>query len=958
MRDGNGFGADDRRALREQLIALGLTDKQLLEPMAIELRQRRCRARTAWRLANDFTQAAVADRYNEIVGDQAAMRASRISEYEAWPSGREGPGTRRPAGVRPTMAVLKHLATIYGTTWDQLVDAADLEYLPAGEKRELCQAWAKRSNGRSGVAASGELPTEVPYFTGRDIPKGELHERVVGHVQGRVSPVHVIDGPPGVGKTVLARYAVAAFARHYPDGTIWIDMHGHTVDCEPREPADVLERLLLELGVPPESIEADPALRADQWRVAMSQRRMLLVFDNVLDSEQVKSLLPLADRCFVLITSRARLTGLAGSSPLHLGVMAPQEAEELLVELADLPPDYDADAVRQILETTGGLPLAIRLIAGQIAHHGEDLLADTANEFADNAARLRQSPADYILGESAAEGILDRFTTEGESLLAAYEGSYQRMRDPVQRRALRLLGWNPGSEITADTITMLAAVPNNQAKALLRKLFEAGFLDYSRTGRTGGRRYRLHDLTRLFARVHAEQEDSPSDHAAAIARLVAGNLATARRMRRPELLGPGTRHAHPKDMYASAEFAQADGWLIVERENLLAILDAASPTAETAELARLLAPALWGLGWWSDAHRLYDRALQAARHIGDQGAEAYALLELGRIDQIGGFYGAARTGFRLARRIAVAVGDPRCQTEALCELGQTAWLIGDHGDAERFYTKALRMACEIDYPPAECDARNGLGHVERLACKYEAATEHFKKSWAIAFGVGDRARAASALWGHAEVVRRLGDNATARQNYTDALRTARQINHPKIEGDALRGLGHIARLAEDWDAARRYYEDALEIACHIRDRHGEVWSLWGLGHVERNAGEFDGARQRFSDAYDIAIEINLALAQEEILRGIGHLERQLGNYDAARRRYLESLCEADRINNCHGRADVLRSLGHVAADTGCQSEACAALAQACGIYESIGVPLAYRVRAEMREIGCPVTPGP
>ncbi|WP_433197817.1 tetratricopeptide repeat protein [Nocardia sp. CA-107356] len=121
----------------------------------------------------------------------------------------------------------------------------------------------------------------------------------------------------------------------------------------------------------------------------------------------------------------------------------------------------------------------------------------------------------------------------------------------------------------------------------------------------------------------------------------------------------------------------------------------------------------------------------------------------------------------------------------------------------------------------------------------------------------------------------------------------------------------------------------------------------------RNAGKFEDARQRFSDAYDIAIEINLALAQEEILRGIGHLERQLGNYDAARRRYAESLRDANLINNRHGRADVLRSLGHVAADTGYLSEACAALAEACGIYESIGVPLADRVRAEMRAVGCP-----
>ncbi|WP_194816895.1 tetratricopeptide repeat protein [Nocardia sp. XZ_19_385] len=935
-----GYGAEDRRRVRETFLGLGLAGHELLEPLVAEFRQGGCRPRLAWRHANELTQSAVAERYNEIVGGHA-MKASRVSEYEAWPHGR--------SAVRPTVSVLKTLAAIYRTTWDELIDVADIGAMPEAERHELRNAWAKRAESRLTISAAGDLPAEVPHFTGREAAKWALHDRVIGHLHGRLSAVHVIDGPPGIGKTVLARYALAAFARHFPDGPLWFDLHGHTVGREPREPDEVLSRLLVEIGVPPESIEVDPGARPAQWRNAMKARRMLLVFDNVLDSDQVKPLLPQADGCFVLITSRAKLTGLAGSSPLHLDPLSAAEAERLLVRLADLRPGYDAAAVRQILETSGGVPMAIRLIAGQIAHHGEELLADSALEFAALTQRLKQSPAQYVLGESAAQDIMEWFSAEGESMLAAYEVSYRRLRDPAQRRALRLLGWYPGPEISADTIIMAVAVNGAEAKVLLRKLFEAGFLEYSRTRRTGGRRYRMHDLTRLFARLHAEQEDSPSDHAAVLGRLIGGNLAFARQMSTPKQPGPGVgaRHAYPEDAAASAEYAQAEEWLMAERENLLACIDAAPFTAETAELARRLAPALWGLSYWADAHWLYDKALQVARRISDRRTETGVLLELGRIDQIGGLYKPARTAFQRAFDIAVEQDDTHRQAEAMCELGQTAWLTGDHSGAEWFYNKALRIACDVGYREAECDARNGLGHVERLACHYGVARQHFQKAGEIADAIGDRVRAASVLWGYGEVVRRMGDTDTARRVYTDALRIARQFNHPRTQGDALRGLGHVARYVGDWEAARRYYSDALEMAVRIRDRHGEAWALWGLGNVERNGSELATARMRFGAAHDIAVELNLTLGQVDILRGIGHIELEQGNHDEARRRYADSLRAAERISDRHGRADGLRSLGEVHAATGNIAEARACLTESMELFEAIGVPLVSEVRAAL-----------
>ncbi|MFD6162649.1 tetratricopeptide repeat protein [Nocardia sp. NPDC060256] len=950
-RPGGNLTAEQRRQLRDRLADLGLTELQLLEPLAAELRQRGYRPRAAWRYANGLTQAAVAERYNEVTDSaRAAMKASRISEYEAWPFARDGADPddehHRPSGARPTIRVLKNLAAIYGTAWDQLVDVADLAYMPHRERMEYHEAVARRSIGRQPVRAGRDLPAEVPHFTGREGPKAQLRERVTAHLRNATAAVHVIVGLTGIGKTALARYAVAVFGKHYPDGTLWIDLHGYTLGREPREPVEVLEQLLLQIGVPRETIDADLAGRADRWRTATRPRRMLIVFDNALDSAQVKHLLPQAPGCFVLITSRSKLTGLAEAAPLRLDVMEWDEAEELLVKLGNLRPGYDRGAVRQILQTAGRLPLAIRLIGGQIAHHGEAMLADSAADIAQLTERIKNAPADHTNG-SAAEHLLDRFAAEDESLRAAFEMSYQRLPDAGQQRAVRLLGWFPGPEITAEAMATMAAVPLRDGKMLVRRLFEAGFLDPS-PGGPGGPRYRMHDLTRLCARLHAEREDSAVEYAAVIDRLINDSLAVARRASIHQLFDPaGSEHlSNP-----SADTARARAWLTRERELLVGCLRDAEPTSAAAELATRLASHLSGTGHWSLALRLYARALEIATEVGDRRARAWVLVGQGRVDRLIGRHEQACTGFRLARKIAVELSDQQCHAAVLCELGQTARVTGDHAAARRYFSEALGIARDIDDQPTECDALDGLAHVERASSEYRAAWNCSAQALAIAEAIDDPVRIASAQWGFAEVIRRLGDAEGAERRYAEALEIARGLNHQKLEGDALRGLGHIERLVGEHETARRNFDDALEIARRIHDRYGEGWTLWGLGNLARKAGDYVEAREMFQRAYDIAVEINDPLGQVDALRGLGHIDRQFGRFDAARRYYLESMDVAHRISDPLGQADALRSLAGVETATGSAAQGEELLTQALALYDGIGLQLAAQVRAELRTRG-------
>ncbi|MFC6010164.1 tetratricopeptide repeat protein [Nocardia lasii] len=946
--DIGGFTTDleGRRRLRQLFSGIGLADRDLVAPMAAEL-LRHYRPRQAWRLANFLTQDAVAALCTQRLLPELdhPILDKRIAAIEAWPKG------SRPA--RPSVRILKILAEIYGTTWDQLVDAKDIAHLPLADTDQLAEAIAARTASALLTArvSNREMPSDLVNFVGRSGQLDRMDRRVIEHLQRRGPAVHVITGSMGIGKTAFARHCRMAFARRYPDGNLWLDLRGHTPGTEPREAFDVLEQLLVQVGIAPEAVAGDLAGRAHQWRDAMHEKRVLLVFDNALDSGQVRYLLPQTRGCFVVITSRCRLTGLAGAVPFPLDVLTDDEARQLLVELAHLDSDHDTEAVTRILRTAGNLPLAIKLIAGQIAQYGQDRLADIAREFDELTTVLKGAPPEGPGGDSAAEHLLGWFTAGDQSLLAAFEISYAGLADPVQRRVVRAIGCFPGPEITAEVIALMTQVGLATATSLLRGLFDAGFIENSGGA---GHRYRAHDAVRLCARRRAEQEEAPGEHVAALDRLIAGYLDSARKQvvlheRHPD---QGRRYSQLPEVFEAAELDPevAHQWLTVERANVLACIAAARHTTQTAELVKLLAQPLRNMGWWSDAHGLYETLREIAVTMSDRPAEAKALLQLGRIDQIGSLYDLAETSLLRALAIAREIDDQYLRADIVCELGQTAWLVAAHSESEEYYTEALALALEIDYPAAQCDAHQGIGHVRRLECRYPEAAAHFVTAREIAESLDDPVRLAQVHWGHGEVARRLGDNAIAMNDYTAALRLARQCGSEITESDALRGLGHLARLARDPMAAT-YFPESLAISNRLNDRYGQAWSLWGQGNLDRDAGKWESARWCYTEGLRIAVAINLSLARVDHLRGLGHVEREQGNHDAALVHYRASLHIAEQVNDPNGQGDALRALGSVRFLQGHTDEAADLLRAALRCYEPIGVPAAQRTRELLREYG-------
>jgi transcriptional regulator with XRE-family HTH domain len=119
-----------RDELRASLQALGAHGPRLTELVASDLQRHGVRPRRAWREAAELSQRESAERFNQVTGNpRAPMTGNRIWDFEQWPDG----------GVRPTIATLKTLADVYGTTWDQLVDIHDLADMPETDRLEYLE---------------------------------------------------------------------------------------------------------------------------------------------------------------------------------------------------------------------------------------------------------------------------------------------------------------------------------------------------------------------------------------------------------------------------------------------------------------------------------------------------------------------------------------------------------------------------------------------------------------------------------------------------------------------------------------------------------------------------------------------------------------------------------------------------------------------------------------------------
>lgn len=801
---------------------------------------------------------------------------------------------------------------------------------PGSAPTETGSGPADRAPGPGGTSWPGErpaqLPTDLATFTGRSAELAHLLAPADPGAAGVT--VVAVDGMAGVGKTALAVRAAHRVAGRFPDGQLFLDLHGFTDGIEAVPPGDALDRMLRALGVPGDRIPPETEDRASLFRSAVAGRRMLLLLDNAATEGQVRPLLPATPGCLVLITSRHRLTGLDAALPLSLDLLPPSDAFALFVRIAGPAAAADPAGTAEIVELCGRLPLAIRIAAARLRSRSGWRPAHLADRLRDHQHRLDQLVAGH------------------RSVGGAFELSYQQL-DPDQRRMFRLLGLHPGPDTDAPAAAALTGLGVPRADRLLEDLTDAHLLEQPASGR-----YRFHDLLRGYAARAVADEEPPEARRAALIRLFdyyVDTAAGAATLVYPHdgdlcLCRTTTPPTRPRGVSTAP---QAAAWLETERQNLLAVAAQAAGIGLPAypnRLSDVLARNLRSRGTFADTLSLHNQALAAASQMGDQRGEGHAWSRLGDLYKEVDRYDDALDAYRRALELSGGARDRGCEGHALAGLGILHLLTGRSQEAIGYFGRSLVIAREIGDRNGERRGLVGLGILDKLLGRPEAALEHLGTAVRIAAEIGDLPGEAHASVSLAELHRQLGRPDRAVEYLHRALDLVRESGDRAGEAHASVSLAASYRQLGLPDQAIGPLRRALAIADQIGDRQAEQGALAALGEAQLLLGRHDEALDAQSRALVIAREIGDRNGELAALNGLGRTRRATVRPDLAVRDHTEALALALELGQPHDQAGALDGRAAAHLDLGRPDLAGADWRRALELFEAVDAPEAERIR--------------
>jgi tetratricopeptide (TPR) repeat protein len=770
-------------------------------------------------------------------------------------------------------------------------------------------------------AAAHVLPADVASFTGRQAQLEQLMRALPGReTAGGVVSINAIDGMAGVGKTAFAVHAAHQLVSRFPDGQLFVRLHGHTSGRRPVKPADALATLLLADGVAPKKLPAGVEARAGLWRDRMAGRRALLLLDDATGSEQVRPLLPGTAGTLVLVTSRHRLTALPEALPVTLDILEAGEAAQLFARLTGRPGlRPDDDAVADVVALCGRLPLAISLMAGQLKHHLTWTAADLATELALGTDRLAPLAA------------------ENYSVAASFDLSYRNLRTD-QRRLFRRLGLHPGTDIDPYATAALNDTDLATARRLLDDLFGYHLINEPARGR-----YRFHDLISEHARA-LSAADPAAERDAAVRRLLDYYLHTARAAdrhlaRRTPAGVPAVIAIPPACAPDLSAWKDAVAWLDAERLNLSAAVGYAALHHLPGHVVAIPA-AMHGFlrtqGHWDQALALHHTALESARLSSDRLAEAGALTDLGGMQRMTGDYPAAAASHARALELYRDLGNQLGEANALSGLGIVQYLTPDYPAATVSLTRALELFGDLGDRLGEVGALFPLGVVQRLTGDYRAAAASQARSQELYRDLGDRLGQANTLNELGVVQHMTGDYPAAAASQAQALELLRSLGDRLGQANALTDLGIVQHLTGDYRAAAASHTRALELYRDLGNQLGEANALNNLAVMQYVTGQYPAATESLVRALALCRGLGDRLGEANVLSDMGAVHALTGDYAAATANLTQALELLREVGSRHGEASALNHLAVVQRLTGGYRAAAASVARALELVRDLG----------------------
>ncbi|MEU5693159.1 BTAD domain-containing putative transcriptional regulator [Actinosynnema sp. NPDC020468] len=702
--------------------------------------------------------------------------------------------------------------------------ASELGLRPSSELSDLAQAilrsdrWLDPVSRRPVSPPPDQLPPGVATFTGRESTLRALDaaaDLVDPVAPGDAVPIVVVTGTAGVGKTALAVRWAHRVADLFPDGRLYVNLHGYGT-ASATTPAEVLARFLRALDVPAERVPAHLDELTALYRSTVRGKRLLVVLDNAGSVDQVRPLVPGTPGSLVLVTSRDDLRGLAVSNDatvLRLDVLTSAESTRLLERVVGVDRvAAERSAALDLVRLCARLPLALRIAAAHLASGRERTLAECV----------------AALGGA---DRLDRLSVPGDpsaTVRTAFELSYRTL-DGAARRLFRLIGSVPTHHVTEETAAVLLDADVAVARRGLGDLVRAHLLEVDADGR-----HHCHDLLRLYAAELAAVADEDREEARGRLYDRYRDTATAASARLTPQMLRLPRPTPPQAVEFDAD-AAALAWLETERANLVAVVRDAAERGPRP-IAWLLADALRGYFWLRRhaAEWLLVADLGATAARADGAVRGLISAEQSLAQAYRGVGDHARAIVHYTRAVGLAEQDGWTEAEAAAR-GNVAglyWELGRLDDAVAELNRTIELNRRTGWQPGLGTNLLNLGTLYReLGRPHEAAEQH-ALALEIQERIGSKSGAAHAHANMAEAFFDLGRLSDARDSLREALRLHRDTGGRYGEITALVSLTAVHAETGDHAEAATCGRTALELARETGDRRAEASVLAALAGLD------------------------------------------------------------------------------------------------------------------------------
>lgn len=727
-----------------------------------------------------------------------------------------------------------------------------------------------------------QLPPPPRDFAGRS---AELSELTAAAERG--TAVLGLFGMGGVGKTTLALKLAERLTSRYQDAQIYLDLKG--TSREPLRPLDVMIYVIRSY-LPSVVLPHDKSETEALYRSVLHGRRAILLLDNAACREQIEDLIP-PTGCLLLVTSRGRFQ-LPGIVSVRVEPLPQYEADALLLSIA---PNI-GDQKDTIAELCGHLPLALRLAASALAERADLNAADYARLLSDTRKRLKLVEASFRL-------------------------SYDLLT-PIGRRLWRRLGVFPGT-FDADGAAHVWEVDVESARMILSEMVRFSLLSWD----SSSRRYRLHDLARLYALKRLRGAERRESY-----------------IRYVNYYGVSLQEANSLYMIGGAAIPRAFSILEAEWENIRGAQAWTRENTETDKEAAEMCNAFPNAGAYVLDLRQHpferiewlEAALKAARTLISREFESAHLTNLGIAYTAVGDPRRAIELLESALIIARELADDDGQAKILGSLGSAYASLGEPKRAAEFYEQDLAIFRKSGDSRNAAAALCNLGNSYKALGETEKAFSLYEEALAIFQELGDLSGEGAVLGSLGLLYSDLGETLIAVQLHGQAISIFRTLGNVGAEGQELGNMGQSLCWLDDYQGALECHKRQLAIARGIHDRQGEASALSGLGSVYFFQHKDQTAVECYEQAIKIYREIGDRYMESRVLGNWGNMYVRSGNTERALEFYTHQLVIARETGDRRGEANACWNTGWALAKQGDLARAVEHGEIAEMIYEEIG----------------------